>query len=116
MKRFLIVLSAILVLGTCEQEPEPGSLFISTEYDGVSEENVECWLYESYDKFQRYEFLQKEISDELGEVYFDNLEAGWYYVEARKIKSSLFTVWAADSVEIEAGRRTNKILLLWPVE
>ena len=99
-----------------EKEPEKGSLSITTEYEGMPEENVECWLYESYFKFQKQEYLQKELSDEFGEVFFDNIEAGWYIVEARKIESSMFTLWAADSVEIEAGRRTNKILILWPQE
>lgn len=116
MKRLFLLLFTILLLGACEKEPETGSLFITTEYDGLPEDNVECWLYESYSKFQRYEYLQKELSDENGEVYFEDLEGGWYYVEARKIESSIFTIWAADSVEIEPGRRTNKILLLWPQE
>jgi len=114
IRRFLLLILIIVLLGSCEKEPQTGSLLISTEYDGTPEGDVECWLYESYYKFQHYEYLQKELSDELGEVYFDNLEAGWYLVEARKTKSSLFKISDVDSVEIEAGRRTNKILILFP--
>jgi hypothetical protein len=116
VKHFFLLVLSVFLLGACEKEPETGNLFISTEYQGAPEDNVECWLYESFYKFTRYEFLQKELSDEYGEVYFDNLEPGWYFVEARKVKSSLFTIYAADSVEVQAGRRTNKILVMFQLE
>ena len=106
----------ILVLASCKKEPTTGDLFISTEYDGMGEENVEVWLYESLDKFLDLEYLDQQFSDEFGEVNFYDLEAGWYIVEAEKIKSSLFTIYAADSVEIRAGKKTNKILILLPAD
>lgn len=112
----LLFTISILLIGACEKEPPPGSLFITTKYDGSSEDNVECLLYESLFKFQHFEYLQKDLSDELGDVLFEDLEAGWYIIEASKDKSSLFTIYAVDSVEITAGKRTNKILNLFPVE
>jgi hypothetical protein len=116
IKYILLLAIAVFLLGTCEKEPSKGSLLISTEYNGTSESDVECVLYESLYKFQHYEYLQKDLSDDLGEVLFENLEAGWYIVEADKVKSSLLTVYAVDSVEIIAGKRTNKILNLFPIE
>jgi len=101
---------------SCKKEQTTGDLFISTEYDGVGEENVEVWLYESYDKFMRYEYLDNQFSDEYGEVYFYELDPGWYYIEAEKQKSSLFKIYAVDSLEIKVSRRTNKILVLTPAD
>jgi hypothetical protein len=115
-KHLFLLVMAVFLLGTCEKEPSPGSLLITTEYDGSPESDVECLIYESLYKFQHYEYLQKELSDDLGEVLFENLEAGWYIAEAHKVKSSLLTVYSVDSVEIEAGKRTNKILNLFPLE
>jgi len=116
MKKLFFLTILVLVLVSCKKEPTSGDLFVSTEYDGVGEENVEIWLYESYDKFLDLEYLERQFSDEFGEVNFYDLEAGWYIVEAEKQKSSLFTIYAADSVEITAGKKTNKILILSPVD
>jgi hypothetical protein len=115
-KHLLLLAIAVLLLGTCEKEPTTGSLYISTEYNGAPESGVECVLYASLYAFQHYEYLQKDLTDDLGEVLFENLEAGWYIAEAHKVKSSLLTVYSVDSVEIEAGKRTNKILNLFPIE
>jgi hypothetical protein len=114
MKKLFFLAILVLVLVYCKKEPTTGDLFVKTEYDGVGEENVEVWLYESYDKFIDLEYLESQLSDEYGAVNFYDLEAGWYIVEAQKQKSYQFTVYAADSVEIRAGRKTNKILILNP--
>jgi hypothetical protein len=116
MKKLFFLAVLVLVLVSCKKEPTTGDLFVSTEYDGVGEENVEVWLYESWDKFLHLEYLERQFSDEFGEVNFYDLEAGWYIVEAEKIKSSQFTIYAADSVEIRTGKKTNKILILGPVD
>lgn len=116
MKKLFFLAVMVLVLASCKKEPTTGDLFVSTEYDGVGEENVEVWLYESWDKLLDLEYLERQFSDELGEVNFIDLEAGWYVVEAEKVKSSLFTLYAVDSVEIRAGKKTNKILILGPVD
>lgn len=116
MKRLFYLAVLILILVSCKKEPTAGDLFVSTEYDGIGEENVEVWLFESYDKFLDLEFLESQFSNEFGEVNFYDLEAGWYIVEAEKQKSSLFTIYAADSVEIRAGKKTNKILILTPTD
>ena len=116
MKRLLYLAVLVLILVSCKKEPTTGDLFVSTEYDGVGEENVEVWLYESYDKLMDLEYLERQFSNEFGEENFYDLEAGWYMVEAEKIKSSLFKVYAWDSVEIRAGKKTNKILILSPVD
>ena len=116
MKRIFCLTILSLLIIACKKEPTTGDLFVSTEYDGIGEENVECWLYESYDKFIDLEYLETQLTDEFGEVNFYDLEAGWYMIEAEKQKSSLFTIYAADSVEIRAGKKTNKILILTPVD
>jgi hypothetical protein len=116
MKKIFFLAILVLILFSCKKEPATGDLFISTEYESVGEENVEVWLYESYDKFMRYEYLDKQFSDEYGEIYFYELDPGWYYIEAEKQKSSMFKIYAMDSVEISAGIKTNKILILGPVD
>ncbi len=116
MRRFLFFLFLTATLVTCKRDPviETGDLFIEVKYDGSGEDHTEVWLYESWYKFDRYEYLEKQISNDYGEVLFTDLDPGWYVVEARKEKSSLFIVSAADSTEVMAGRQTNKILILEP--
>ena len=116
MQRYFLLLLLAMALITCKRDPviETGDLFIEVEYDGAGEDHTEVWLYESWYKFDRYEYLEKQFSNDYGEVLFEALEPGWYVVEARKEKSSLFVISAADSVEVEARRQTNKILILEP--
>ena len=116
MQKYFLLLLLAVALVTCKKDPviETGDLFIEVRYDGAGEDHAEVWLYESWDKFDRYEYIEKQFSNEYGEVLFLELEPGWYVIEAEKEKSSLFILWAADSVEVVAGRQTNKMLILEP--
>jgi len=116
MKKLFFLAFLVFALFSCKKEPTTGDLLVSTEYAGVGEENVEVWLYESWDKLLDLEYIESQLSDEYGRVNFYNLEAGWYVVEAEKVKSYQFTIYAVDSVEIRAGRKTNKILIMVPVK
>jgi len=109
-----MILMALVTITACKKIPATGDLFISTEWQTVPEQNVEVWIYESYDNFLGYEFLEKQFSDEFGEVYFLELPPGWYYLEAEKMKSSQFTIYKFDSVEVLPNRQTNKILVMEP--
>ena len=117
MKNLLLLLFLTAALVSCKKDPviEPGDLFIEVRYEGVGEDLTEVWLYESWEKFDSHVYYDKGMSNEYGEVLFENLDPGWYVVEAAKTKSSLLKLWAADSVEVQEGRQTNKILILEPV-
>ena len=116
MQRYLLLLLLAVALVACKRDPviETGDLFIEAEYDGAGEDHTEVWLYESWYKFDHGEYLDKQFSNDYGEVLFEALDPGCYVVEARKMRSSLFILWAADSVEVVARRQTNKILWLEP--
>ena len=114
MKKLLILPFFLLFLTACEKDPDTGDLLIIFEYDGVNQEHVECTLYSSWENLISYTFLEEQISDELGEVFFPDLLPGWYYYEARKEFSSLFSVSIIDSVKIDALQQSNKRALLLP--
>jgi hypothetical protein len=118
MKKLLIISVLTLILFSCERkEPQQwGDLLIITEFEGTPEENVEVTLYSSYDNFVSYVFTDRQLSDEYGEVYFPELLPGWYYFEAEKAKSSLFTVYAMDSVHVLGMQKVNKILIMAPAD
>ena len=107
LRHCFLLLIAILLLGTCEKEPQPGSLHLTFEDEYYSTSVVECLLH----KFQSDKYLKKFCQ---GEVLFENLEAGWYYISAHRAWTNNLSLWADDSVEIEAGKRTNKLIYLFP--
>ncbi len=109
IKYLLLLALAVLLFEACEKEPPPGSLHLTFVSEYHSESGVECLLH----KFQSDEYL-KNFSDGLGEVLFENLEAGWYYIEAHVAWYENFSLYAVDSIEIEAGKRTNKLINLFP--
>ena len=116
MKKLLILSILALVMFSCEKkEPQVwGDLLIITEYESTPEENVEVTLYSSLDNFDKYVFVERQLSDEYGEVYFPELSQGWYYFEAEKAKSSLFVVYAMDSIQVMGTQQVNKILIMEP--
>jgi hypothetical protein len=116
MKKLLIIPILSLVMFSCEKkEPQVwGDLLIITEFESTPEENVEVTLYSSYDNFVNYVFVERQLSDEYGEVYFPELLPGWYYFEGEKAKSSLFTVYAMDSIQVMGTQQVNKILIMKP--
>ena len=116
MKRLGLILIAVLMFASCEQTPRTGSLLITLEYDGYAEENVEVWLYDSRTAFDNFEFLEKQVSDENGEVFWGGLEPGMYYIEAEREKSSLLTLYAMDSTEVLENAQRNKRMILFPDE
>ena len=116
LKKWFFLIILVVAMMACTKKPVTGDLFISTEWQTVPEQDVEVWIYESYDKFLGYEYLEKQFSDEFGEVYFLELPPGWYYLEAEKMKSSQFTVYKFDSVEVLPDRQTNKILVMEPAK
>ena len=118
MKKLLFIAILALIVLSCERKDpvEWGDLLIVTEYDGIPEENVEVTLYDSYDNFVNYVFVERQLSDEQGEVYFPELLPGWYYFEAEKAKSSLFAVYAMDSIQIMGRQQSNKILIMEPAD
>jgi hypothetical protein len=118
MKKLIFISILALILFSCEKrEPQQwGDLMIITEFDGMPEENVEVTLYSSYDNFMNYVFTERQLSDDKGEVYFPELLPGWYYFEAEKTKSSLFTVYAMDSIQVMGLQQVNKILIMAPSE
>lgn len=114
MKRFAFFLLLFLVFSACEKDPDTGDLLIIFEYDGDKQENVECTLYSSYDNYLNYTNPDEQISDEFGEVFYPGLEPGWYYFEAVKEFSSLFSVYVLlDSIKVEPLRETSKISILY---
>ena len=118
MKKLLFVSVLALILVSCEKKEQLvwGDLLIITEFDGVKEENVEVTLYNSYDNFVNYVFIDRQLSDKNGEVYFPELLPGWYYFEAEKMKSSLFSVYAMDSINVPGSQQINKILIMEPAD
>ena len=114
MKKTLILIAIVLLLTACEKDPDTGDLRIIFEYDGTNQEYVECTLYSSWENFVTYTFLDEQISDEYGEVYFPDLLPGWYYYEGIKEFSSMFSVYVMDSVRIEARQRSNKRSIMFP--
>jgi len=116
MKKLLIISILSLVMFSCEKkEPQVwGDLLIVTEFESTPEENVEVTLYSSFEKYENYEFVERQLSDEYGEVYFTGLLPGWYYFEGEKAKSSLFTVYAMDSIQVVGTQQVNKILVMKP--
>ncbi len=118
MKKLLFLSVLALVMFSCEKkEPQVwGDLLIITEYESTAEENVEVTLYNSYDNFVNYVFVERQLSDEYGEVYFPELSQGWYYFEAEKAKSSLFVVYAMDSIQVMGTQQVNKILNMEPTD
>ena len=118
MKRAIIFVLLAVLLTTCNKDKEPatGDLRIFLEYDGSIQPEVECYLYSSWDNYVSYTFLDRQISDENGEVFFPELAPGWYYFDAERVFSSLFTVYAMDSVLVESGLLSQKLLILYPEE
>ena len=116
MKRITLLLLLILSLTACEKDPETGDLLIEIEYDGFHEENVEVWLFDSYYAFDKFEFLDKQLSDANGEVFWAELLPGWYYFEAEITKPVDFTLYAFDSIEIVVNTQKNKRLILSPAK
>jgi len=113
MKRILLLLGVFLLLTTCKKDPETGDLLIIFEYDETNQENVTCTLYNSWENFQNYVFLDEQVSDEFGEVFFNELEPGWYYFEGEKVFSSMFAVYYMDSVLVEPLKQTNKKAIMY---
>ncbi len=118
MKKLLFISILALIMLSCEKKEQQvwGDLLIITEYDSTPEENVEVTLYSSYDNFEKYVFIERQLSDEYGEVYFPELLAGWYYFEAEKVRSSLFAVYAMDSIQVMGTQQVNKILIMKPAD
>jgi hypothetical protein len=117
MKKLIFVSILALSIVSCQKDGQDlGDLLIITEFEGMPEENVEVTLYDSYDNFVNYVFTERQLSDEMGEVYFPELLPGWYYFEAEKTKSSLFAVYAMDSIQVMGMQQVNKILIMTPTE
>lgn len=117
MKKIIVFLLMVLGLASCKKEVIPiGNLNVTARYLSMAEENVEVVLYETWDKLMRYEFIDMGLTDEEGRIDFVGLEAGWYYLEAEKEKSSMFVIYKLDSALVEDGKTTNKILILLPDE
>ncbi len=116
MKRITFLILIALALTSCKKDPivETGDLLVIVEYEGMAEENVEVTLYDSYDAWFAYEFLERQLTDDYGEVLFTELPTGMYYLEAEITKSSLFSLYAFDSIVVPANLQKNKILILEP--
>ena len=114
MKRLLILALLAFFLTMCEKDPETGDIRIIFEYDGTNQEDVECTLYNSWENFVTFTFLEEQVSDEFGEVNFTGLLPGWYYFEGVKEFSSMFSVYAMDSIKVEALQQSNKKAILYP--
>ncbi len=118
MKRAALILLVALALTACKREPVPptGDLLITVEYDGYAEENVDVWLYDSYYGFEHFEYFDNQLSDENGEVFWAELETGWYYIEAEITKPVSFKLYAFDSIEVYPNAQRNKRLILAPLK
>ncbi len=116
MKRIATLLLIVLSLTACKKDPivETGDLLVVVEYEGIPEENVEVTLYDSYDAWYAYEFLEIQRTDEFGEVFFAELTEGKYFIEAEITKSSMFSLYAFDSTEVSINLQKNKKLILTP--
>ncbi len=115
MKHFIILAFLVVLLTACKKDPDTGDLRIVFEYDGTNQEHVECILYSSWENFISYTFLEQQVSDEYGEVFFPGLLPGWYYFEGTKVFSSQFSVYVMDSVKIDPLRQSNKLSVMYPV-
>jgi hypothetical protein len=114
MKRIAFFLLLALVFTSCEKDPDTGDLLIIFEYDGDKQENTKCTLYSSYDNYFYEVNPQQQISDGYGEVFYPELEPGWYYFEAEKEFSSMFSVYVLlDSIKVEPLQETSKISVLY---
>lgn len=116
MKRIAFFLLLGLLLTACKKDPETGDLLITIEYDGYAEENVEVWLYDSYQAFDNFEYMDFQLSNDKGEVLWTGLQPGMYYYEAEIIKPINFHLYAVDSTEVIADSQKNKRLILAPVK
>ena len=114
MKRIVFLLLIALFFTACEKDPDTGDLLIIFEYDGDKQENTECTLYSSYDNYFFQVNPQQQISDEYGEVFYPGLEPGWYYFEAEKEFSSMFSVYVLlDSIMVVPLQETSKLSILY---
>ncbi len=114
MKRIAVVLLLGLMVISCEKKQATGDLLITVQYDGYAEENVEVWLYGSRAGFDNFEYLDHQLSDANGEVFWAELNPGWYYFEAEITKPVNFTLYAVDSIEVVENMQKNKLLILAP--
>ena len=112
MKQLALVLIVALALVACEKEPKTGDLLITVEYGGYVEENVEVWLFDSRYAFDNFEYLEKQLSDENGEVFWGGLTPGKYYFEAEITKPVNFHLYAADSTDVFENTQKKKRLIL----
>ena len=113
MKRILILLSLVFILSACEKDPETGDLLIIFEYDSFNQPDVTCTLYSSLENYDNYTFLEQQLSDEYGEVFFSGLRPGWYYFEAEKVFNSMFSISVVlDSVKVSPLEQSNKISIM----
>jgi len=115
MKRTSFLILMLLALAACKKDPPPetGDLLVITRYDSFLEPEVNCWLYDSYYNFEEEIDIGFMISDPQGEVIFTDLLPGWYIVYAEKVKSSMLTIAAFDSVYVEANKQLNKTMHLY---
>ena len=116
MKRITLLILIALALTACKKTPviETGDLLVKVEYEGMAEENVEVSLYDSYDAWYAYEYLEIQLTDEFGEAFFAELPAGRYFIEAEITKSSMFSLYAFDSIDVVVNLQKNKKLILTP--
>jgi hypothetical protein len=113
MRRFAFVLLIAMAMTACEKRDPTGDLLITVEYDGFAEENVEVWLYDSKYAFDNFEYFDKQLSDENGEVFWGELTPGMYYIEAEITKPVDFHLYAVDSTEVLEDSQRNKRLILY---
>lgn len=113
MKRLAFIILIILTFASCEKPVKKGSLFITVEYDGFAEQDVEVWLYESRYAFDNFEYYDKQFSDENGEVFWGDLDPGKYYIEAEITKPVDFHLYAVDSTDVFENEQRNKRLILF---
>lgn len=113
MKRIAFILLIALAFTACEKDPETGDLLIIFEYDSYKQADVECTLYSSLENYDNYTFLERQLSDEYGEVFFSGLLPGWYYFEAEKVLTSMFSISVVlDSVKVDPLLQSNKISIM----
>ncbi|MFC2112129.1 hypothetical protein ACFLTA_02585 [Bacteroidota bacterium] len=112
MKRIALLILITLALFACEKDPITGDLLITVEYDGYAEKNVEVWLFDSRYAFDNFEYLEKQLSDENGEVFWGGLKPGRYYFEAEITKPVNFHLYAVDSTDVSENAQKNKRLIL----
>ena len=69
-------------------------------------------MYDSKYGFDNFEFFDKQLTDEKGEVFWAELTPGTYYIKAEITKPVNFTLYAVDSTEIVEDVQRNKGLIL----